>query len=325
MARPRKSNRDLPPCVYRKHGALWFVRRGKWTRLGADTDLAGALAEYARLRAQPTGGMVGLIEEALPVITRDVAASTDKQYRIAARKLQAILEEFAPHQVLPRHVVQIQDALASTPNMANRCLSVLRSVFAYAVRRQLVDANPCTGVTRLRESKRDRLVEMPDFDAIRAHAPPRLAAMMDLAYLTGQRIMDVVSLHRSAIREEGLYFRQAKTDAKLVVRWTPELRAAVERANALGGKVQGLTLFRTSRGGAPAYSTVRDQWQAACTAAGVPDTTLRDLRAMAATHAKRQGIGATALLGHTSEAMTARYLRDRETPHVDGPSFGQSN
>ena len=32
---------------------------------------------------------------------------------------------------------------------------------------------------------------------------------------------------------------------------------------------------------------------------------------------------ATGLLGHKSKSMTERYLRDREIPTVDGPSFGQ--
>ncbi|MFN8758694.1 MAG: tyrosine-type recombinase/integrase [Tagaea sp.] len=261
----------------------------------------------------------------MPVLTARVSPETAKQYRVAARKLQGIFAEFAPHDVQSRHVAQMRRGLAGTPNMANRCLTVLRLVFDYAVEEQLVDGNPCVGVKRLAETKRERLVELDEFNRIRAVAPPRLQCVMDLAYLTGQRIMDVVSLHRSAIRDEGIFFRQAKTDTRLIVRWTPELRAAVERAKALGGKVEGMTLFRTRDGTAPAYRTVRDQWVAACQKAGVADTTMRDLRAMAATHAKRQGIPATALLGHTSEAMTARYLRDREVPVVDGPRIGQSN
>jgi integrase len=244
---------------------------------------------------------------------------------IAVRKLQGIFEEFAPHQVKQSTVYAMQEGLSSTPNMANRCLSVLRLVFTYAVKHGIVDSNPCTGVYRLREKRRDRLIEHEEFFKIRAKAALRLQLMMDIAYLTGQRIMDVATLPRSAIREEGVYFRQEKTDAKLLVAWTPELRAAIEQAKAVGGKVNGMTLFRTRLGGAPAYRTVRDQWDAACAKAGIADTTMRDIRAMSATNAKKQGKDATALLGHASTAMTSRYLRDRETPVVHGPSFGQSN
>lgn len=323
--RPRKQQRHLPSCVYQRHGAFYLVKGGKWTRLGA--DLHAALAEYARLQGQAAGGMEALIEAALPHITRGRAESTQAQYRVAARKLQAILAEFAPQQVMPKHVAQLRRSLADTPNMANRCLTVLRLVFDYAVEEQLVDSNPCTGIKRLEEAKRDRLVQADEFSSIREKAPPRLQVMMDLAYLTGQRLMDVVGIHRNDLKEDGIYFRQDKTNAQLVVRWTPQIREAVERAKRLGGKVEGLWLFRSRHGKPPAYGTVRDQWIKACHDAGVGDTTLRDLRAMSATAARRQGKDATALLGHASPAMTRRYLRDREVPVVEGPvldSIGQS-
>jgi len=42
---------------------------------------------------------------------------------------------------------------------------------------------------------------------------------------------------------------------------------------------------------------------------------------MAGTEAKRQGLDPTALLGHADAKMTRRYLRDREVPVVEGPSF----
>jgi hypothetical protein len=45
---------------------------------------------------------------------------------------------------------------------------------------------------------------------------------------------------------------------------------------------------------------------------------------MAGTEAKRQGLDPTALLGHTDAKMTKRYLRDREIPVVNGPSFRQN-
>lgn len=315
--RPRKTDRHLPSCVYQKHGAYWLVKAGKWHRLGP--DLATALAEYARRQQHPTGGMAELIEEALPGILKGRAESTQQQYKVAARKLQSIFAEFAPHQVEPRHVAKMRRALADTPNMANRTLTVLRMIFSYAVEEQIISANPCAGIKRLEEATRDRLVDPAEFAQIRACASKRLAAMMDIAYLTGQRLMDVVTIHRADLTDQGIRFKQGKTGAKLTVRWTPQLREAVERAKALGGKINALTLFHGKHGTAPAYGTVRDEWQRACAKAGVADTTMRDIRAMSATHARQQGKDATALLGHTSPQMTKRYLRDRETPVVEGP------
>lgn len=317
--RPRKKDKHLPACVYRKHGAYWLVKGGRWVRLGA--DLKSALAEYARLREGPKGGMQALIREALPHITKQVSAATKAQYEGAARRLEEIFAEFSPHEVKPRDVAQLRRGMADTPNMANRLLTVLRLVFHYAVEEQLVDMNPCIGIRRLEEGKRQRLVTETEFEAIYERAAPRLQVIMDLLRLTGQRVTDVLRIRRADLVEEGIFFRQQKTGAQLIVRWSPELRQVVERAKILDDNLRALTLLH-GRGGKPVdYRTVHDQWAAACKAAGVEDADLRDLRAVSGTEAKRQGKDPTKLLGHTSPTMTQRYLRDREIPVVEGPSF----
>lgn len=320
--KPRKSQRHLPPCVYLKHGAYWHVKKGKWTRIG--TDLREALNTYATLYGAKTGGMAELIGKVLAHVSPGLKPNTRKQYRKAANRLSEIFAEFAPDQVTQKDVAALKVAYSDRPNMGNRLLSILREVFRVALEWQLVESNPCIGIARHTERKRDRLITMAEYHAIRAVAPERLQIVMDMLVLTGQRPMDVVSLHRSDIREDGIYFKQRKTDAKLLVEWTPELRAAVERAKALQGTVQGMTLFRGRKGGSPAYKTVYDQWVSACKAAGVVDADLRDLRALSATEAEDQGHNPTALLGHTSEQMTRRYLRGKKTKVVQGPSIRQS-
>lgn len=323
MSRPRKNDKHLPPCVFHKHGAYYLVRGGKWERIG--TELATALAEYGRRIETPKGSCDKLINEAFAAMKPRLSDNTISQYETVSKMLKKILAEFAPEQVLPKHAAAIKLDGAKTPNMTNRLLSFARQVFDYALEQQLVNINPFVGIKRHKEATRERLISQSEFDAIYAKASPRLQCMMDLWYLTGQRVMDVVKIHRTDIRDEGVYFKQDKTDAKLLVKWSSELRAVVERAKTLNGNVRSMTLFSTrrgkNRGGAPGYSTVRDQWQTACEAAGVQDADLRDLRAMSGTAAEAQGKNPTALLGHTSPSMTKRYLRAKQTPEVEGPSF----
>jgi integrase len=318
MTRPRKRDRHLPACVYLKHGAYWYVQKGRWTRLG--DDLQTALAEYARLRERPTGGMVELIDDALAHMRPKLKPSTAKQYEVAAKKLREILAEFAPDQVKSKHVAAIKVALRDKPNMANRCLSVLRSVFALAVEWQLVESNPCIGIKRHNETKRDRYLTDEELAAIRAYCSPRMQCMIDVLYLTGQRVSDVAAIRLADITSEGIRFRQGKTGAKLLVAWTPELRAVVERAKGLGGNIRALTLFYNRKGKTPDYRTVHGQWDKACEKAGIEDAHIHDIRAKSLTDAKRQGLNPTALAGHVSAAMTDRYIRIRETPVVHGPS-----
>lgn len=307
------------PCVYLKHGAYWLVKRGKWTRIG--TTLAQALEAYAKLEAAPKGAMADLIDRVYRHHAPTLAKATRAQYLQAAAILKRKLVEFAPDQVRARHVAAIKVSLAGTPNMANRVLSFLRTVFSYAVEWQLVDSNPCVGVRRYTEPKRKRYVTHAEWWAIHAQAGPRLRAIMRVAYLTGQRINDVLRIRRSQLTDAGIKFKQQKTQAELVVKWSPDLRDAVAEALALHGGVPGLTLFLGRGGKAPDYRSVLLQWHVACKAAKVADALPNDQRAKAATDAKRQGKNPTELLGHTSEAMTERYLRDRETPEVDGPEM----
>lgn len=307
------------PCVYYKHGRYWLVKRNKWIAIGKTLD--EALAEYARIGASSkTGGMGLLVDDALPGILRGKADSTTEQYKLAAATLKRKLAKFDPEQVTTKTVYAIQSSLADTPNMANRVITVLRMVFDYGVKhRQGITANPCTGVKRLTERKRERLLTDDEWHAIHGAAGARLQIIMELQHLTGQRISDVLSIRRSQIKDDGIAFTQAKTGAKLLVRWTPELRAAVASANALSADRPALTLLRGKYGGPPDYRSVVKQWQDACAAAAVEDAKLNDGRALSATSTKRQGKSAQALLGHTSPAMTERYLRDRDTPQVEGP------
>lgn len=324
MNRPRKAKGPYPPCFYSKHGAFYLVRANKWTRLG--TDLPAALAEYGRLMGDAkVGGMPKMIEDFYGALPKSLAASTRQQYRYAANTLKRKTAEFEPQDIKPKHVAAIKQSMAHTPNMANRVLSFLSQVFADAVERQVLDSNPCVGIKRLPEAKRKRLISDDEWDAIHRAAGPRLRLIMEMQYLTGQRISDVLKIRKSQLTEEGIYFAQEKTDARLLVRWSSDLRRAVEQAKAISADLPPtLTLFRGKYGKAPNYRSVLLQWHEACTAAGVVDALPNDGRAMSATAAKRQGKNPRALLGHTSDSMTERYLRDFETPHVDGPSFRQS-
>lgn len=320
--RPRKRDRNLPPCVYLKHGAYWYVKAGKWTRLAS--DLGDALQVYAKLAAPRGGGMVDLIERAHPHIIKDVAENTRKQYDQARRALASILLEFSPRQVLPRDVAAIKTHYADRPNMGNRLLSYLRMVFALAVEWQEVDSNPCVGIKRHAEAKRSRYLNDAEFTAIRAAAGDSLLAVIDVAYLTGQRIMDVLRIRLDDITTDGIQFRQQKTKQRLLVSASPDLNDAIQRAKALPRKATSVYLFSTARSSTPyAYSTVRDMWNRAVSAAGIQDATLHDLRAKALTDAKRQGKNAVALGGHSDPRMTERYIRQRETTIAEPPSFRQ--
>lgn len=320
MNRPRMKDKHLPRGVYLRHGAYFHVRKGRWENIGK--DLRTALARYAANMEEPVGGMPDLIDAALSHISHSLAKNTQKAYKSASRRLKIAFAEFAPDQVKPKHVAALKASMISRQSFANTCLTTLRLIFAYAVEAQLLDMNPVIGIRPYRTKKRDRLLSIEEYIAIYARSSPRTQVIMDLCIRTGQRIGDVLKIQRIDLLPEGIRFKQQKTHAKGIVKWTPELRAIVERAKTLNGNIRSISLLHDRTGKVPTYWTTREAWKLACTKAGVKDARLHDLRAFAATVAKQQGMDATALLFHASPAQTTRYLRDKSEPMMDGPSFG---
>jgi len=317
--RPRTQDRHLPACVYQKHGAYYLVKEGKWRRLGK--DLHTALIEYASIMAMPTDGVPALIDKALPAILKGRAESTQTQYQHSARLLKDAFAEFRPEQVRHGDVVQMMDAYSDRIAVANRMLTVLRMVYRWALDRQLVEFDPTVSVKRYKQKPRDRLISEAEYTAIYKQCAPWVQVIMDLCYLTGQRIGDVLKIEHAHLLDEGIYFEQQKTGKKLIVGWSPELLAVVERARTLPFTLKSAKYLISGRAGTMfRHTNVWRRFKDAARAVGINDVTLHDLRAMAGTEAERQGIDPTALLGHSDRRTTKTYLRDRSTKVVAGPT-----
>lgn len=314
------TKRDLPPRCYLKHGAFFYVTpANKWVNLGRDRDKA--LQAYAAMAAKPAAvsTMPGLVDAATASLLHGRAVNTQKQYKVALARIRSIFAEFRVEDVRPKHIAAVKVEMRETPNMANRVLTLLRLLFAYAIEQQLVEWNPTLGVKPHTQHKRTRLISHDEIEKIIAVAPPRLAALIYVLRLSGQRVSDVLALRRSDVTDEGLVFVQAKTGAKLLIRWNPDLRAAIDRALALHVNIKALTVFHDKHGGPPSYHTTWEQWRTAVAKAGVPDARIHDLRAVAVTAAHRQGLDPQSLAGHTNRKMTERYIRDKMGVEAEAP------
>lgn len=317
--RPKLKDRHLPSCVYEKHGAFYYVKKGKWTKIG--TDLQSALQEYAHITSAPENGLPKLIDKALPHICAKVSESTKKQYIFCARRLQAIFAEFRADQVRHGDIVQMLDAYADKPSVGNRLLTVLKLTYQWAMDRQVVEQNPCVSVKRLSQPSRDRLITAAEYAAIYKNCPPWMKVVMDLCYLTGQRIGDVLKIEYTHLLDEGIFIEQQKTGKKLVIAWTPELRAVIASAKDSPNTIRSMRYVVSGRAGTMrAHTNVWRTFKTAARQAGLPDVTLHDLRAMSGTEADREGKDATKLLGHTDRRTTQIYLRDRSAKLVSGPT-----
>lgn len=321
MIRPRSKDRNLPPCLYLKSGRYWFVKRNKWHDFG--TDLHGALKRYAEAhKPRSAHGMTKLLDEWMDEAGDRVKAATMAHYRSAVEsKIKPAFVEFAPSEVESPDVAAFLYHHRAHPNMANRMRTILKMAFDLAIRQGLVRTNPVIATQRNKESKRTRYLTDAEWSGIRDAADDALKTIMDISFLTAQRIGDVLKIRLADIRPTGhLYVKQQKTGKELLIEISDELRAALDSARAKGS-VRSLHLFSQRNGKPWTYWAIRDKWKAAATAAGVEDTRLHDNRAKSITEANRQGLDAQLLAGHSSQKQTDSYIRDREIIVAKPTSF----
>jgi integrase len=317
----RRTNRTLPPCLYLKSGRYWFVKRNKWHDFGIDHY--EALKRYAEAhRPKSMHGMGKLLDDWLELAGDSVKASTLSHYRSAVEsKIKPAFIEFSPDQVESPDVAAFLYHHRAHPNMANRMRTILKLAFDLAIRQGIARTNPVLATQRNKEAKRTRHLTDAEWGAIHSRAGDTLQAIMDVSFLTAQRIGDVLKIRLSDIRPSGhLYVKQEKTGKELLIEINGELREAIESARAKGS-VRSLYLFSQPNGKPWSYWAIRDKWKAAAAAAGIEDTRLHDNRAKSLTEASRQGLDAKTLAGHASQAMTDRYIRDKALDVATPPSL----
>lgn len=328
MGRTRKKDKHLPPRVYQKHGAFYYVRpSGEWVRLGE--SLPEAMAEWARIVDKPTSAstMNKLFDRYMLEVAPKKAPRTYKDNQNEIKALRAVFGEMRPQDVEPHHVGRFLEVRGDqAPVRANREKALLSHVFTKAMLWNVVKSNPCRGVKRNTERARDTMADMQDLLGFLSVAPDLLRAYVLFKYCVGRRQGEILATRLDQLREDGIHYRNAdrptKRGKQVIIGWTPELREAVALAKALPRPVRGLYLFCTREGQPYTGDGFRSIWQRAMRKAierGVVKErfTEHDLRANAATDAEAQGKSAFKLLAHASRATTEVYLRTRKVETVE--------
>lgn len=294
-----------------KHGSYYYVHRNKWERLSRDR--ATAFRIYSgKIASKSSKGFPLLADQFLSAYKGQ--PSTVKLHTLAANKLKSVFDEFEPKDIKPSHIYRLMDAHSSTPAMANQYLKTLREILKLGIRKGLLEHNPATEVEPFPSGHRERDLTLDEIAKIKEHAGPTLRAIMDVCYLTGQRIGDVLKIKYADFIEQGLYVKQQKTGHEVIVAMSPDLEGVIKAARAIHTSIKGLTLFHSRKGTQLAYNTVRTQFNRALDKSGVKNVTLHDIRATAAKEAKNQGVDGMALLGHKSKKTHEIYLRERVIP-----------
>jgi integrase len=310
LGRKRTRNFDLPPHMAMKGGRYYYVCNGKprvWIPLG--TDRARALRLWAEHEAGPQVGLsVGdLVQRYIDRQSDDLAPGSIKQYRSFQR---AIAQAFPipAAQLTAQHVAIWRDLpkQRARKGYVTGCIAVLRSAFLLGAEQGLCVPLVVRGWTM---APRDRYLTDEEYIAIRERAPEWLQIAMDLGYLTAARRSDLLALRWDALTGTHLTMRQQKTGQRMSFTITTDMSSVLARAKQR--RVLGLTVIARPSGKPMTVGALGAAWRSACKEAGVV-AQFRDLRAKAATDAKKGGQDYQKLLGHANPAMSERYIKRRE-------------
>ena len=358
MGRRRAHNPlNLPPRVYAKHGAFYYHHpAGRWEHLGRDLEaVKRRAAEIANGLDAGYGTVNFFLDEFITACRRRVAAHdlaprTLEDYTRDSIPLKAFFGAMYPVGIEPSHIGEYLDTNLELGRgvRANREKACLSSMFTGLIRTGQggVKSNPCKGVKRNKETKRDRYVEDDEMHATLATAPAQVSAMAELVYRTLQRPEDIIGWTGRNLtdrRDAGgrlvriLRTRQGKTGAAVDIEITPEIDAVLARLKApmLSGDedgdrvpkvVTGLTLIHRRDGRPYTYdglcsmlkrrqAGVREQHKKALgPLAEMPSWGFYDMKGKGATDMWMAGVPLEqiqVLCGHDSITTTERYVKSR--------------
>jgi integrase len=317
MGRKRKHRPDLPARVTFEHGAYYFRRASDHKRVHLGKDYAAAMKAWADLlETTPISQRLSAVMDGYLRSERFLKRKprTREDYHDAIRRLRPVFGEMFPEDIEPKHIYGYMNRRGA-PVRANREVAVLSNVLQLAIQLGYINKNPCREVRRNEENPRSREVSDEELAAFLPHCPEWLHAYLHLKMLTGLRQGDMLNLTVRSITEKGLFVATGKRGKRLLFTWTEHLRTAVDLVRGIQRPISSLYLFNSNRGTKLSDHGFKSAWSRAMRAAIKAKALAErfaenDLRAKVASDAQELGQDATAMLGHSSDAVTRRhYIR----------------
>lgn len=333
MARPRtRANQGLPQnllCRRRKRASgqvveyfYYVLSDGKEKSLG--TDKYEAVLEAAKLNFEyKKKSDVVLFVDVVKRYEVEIVPTKAKNTRNAnLRAIRWLCKFFGDpvfpiEKIEPKHIKMYLQWRKDVPQAANNEITLFNTIWNAAREWGYTEKmSPSIGVTRHAKSKRDVYIESYLLDKLREFADQQMKDMLDLAYLIGQRPIDLCNIHRSHIYDGILHISQQKTKAKVRFQISGKLKEIIDRrlagtsqwlfSNKWGRKLNRNNLtnyfFILRKKTISAYPELENE---------LNNIQFRDLRAKAATdiYLSQSIENAQKHLGHTDSKMTKRYIR----------------
>jgi integrase len=266
--------------------------------------------------------------------------------------IAAAFRDFRADQVEAPDCAEFLQTWLTKARSYNAYRAMLRELMRFSIERGYRRDNPLDAIRTLPTPARTRYITDSELRRIKVGAiygddgkltrsGRMTCALIDVAYLAGQRIGDLLELRWQRdptdpdaphVAGDGLHFRPSKTRSSTGtpthITWTPRLQNAVERIRQIQAerllkrrasqRVVSGYLFTGQDGKPLGYYGASSAWQRACARAGVVDAHFNDIRAKALTDKDAQDgrRAARRMAAHSTEAQTADYIRNRKAEPV---------
>ena len=217
-----------------KGPSLYYFRKinGKVVeiRIGRLSEGETVLRQRYRELVAPTPRTVGDLLMAWAEVAHDLSPRTEAEYR---RQIDSqLLPVFGrvPLNGLTRSA--IGQYLELRGNVAaNREVACLSTVCEWGIRKGWMEANPCRGVRRNRETPRTRYVTNRELGQALRNTTPEFRDFLLAAYFTGFRQADLRSLRRDQAYKL-IRVEEGKTRKRVRMAYSVALRALIDRCLA---------------------------------------------------------------------------------------------
>ncbi|HEY4832289.1 MAG TPA: site-specific integrase [Waddliaceae bacterium] len=196
----------------------------------------------------------------------------------------------------------------------NRYIASLSSCLSYAKKLRWIDENPCSDLTKLKESKgRDRTLNADEADRLLAECResqnPYLYCITLMAITTGMRQGEILKLEWSHMDLEAhiAHIKESKNGRPRSVPLVSEIVEELKKLYNVRNPAKTLAFASKTAFG---KIDIKKAWQVAAKKAGLNDVHFHDLRHTYSTEASKQGASTIELstaMGHRTLQMLDRY------------------
>lgn len=339
--------KNLPPRVFAKGRWYYYVtaagEKRVWTRLSKLTDGLPALhLALAKLLNDDIAAdrVLALVTKWQTNVMPSHSPKTQRDDMARCKVIANAFVEFKVSEVQAPDVATFLAPFKTKPRTYNAYRSLLRELLRYGIEQGHRTENPVDHIRTMTVRARTRYITDSELrrikvnaiygeDGKRTRSGLMLCALIDMAYLTGQAIGDLLDLRWERdtdepqaphIQSRGIWFARKKlrktTQDEVLIEWSDKLRDAVRRLKEIKLARPGASdwVFITQDGKPYTYWGASTAWRRAVQRSGIKGVHFHDLRAKALTDKEeRDGMQAARTMGsHSTEQQTADYVRQKK-------------